>query len=114
MKTRIIVNLQIEGIHSWPNCPIPEVSYLKFPHRHIFHVKCTKNVSHDDRDIEIIQLKHKLTEYLVSKYFKQEFNCLFFSNRSCEMLSEELLTTFDLDYCSFLEDGENGAEVFKD
>lgn len=106
MKTNIIVNLQIEGIHAWPECPFKEVSFLRNPHRHIFHICCKKEVKHDDRQIEIIMLKRKILKYL------NNFNGNL-SYKSCEMIARNLSKEFNLNYCSVLEDGENGAEIFK-
>lgn len=105
MTTNIIVNLQFEGIHRWGTCPIEEVKYLRDPHRHMFHICCKKAVSHDDRDIEIIQFKHRLQEFLSGEYPRGEMG-----ETSCEMLAKKLLQRFGLSYCSVLEDGENGAE----
>lgn len=103
--TSIIVNLQLEGVHQWSACPIEEVSFLRYPHRHVFHICCKKPVGHDDRDIEIIQLKHRIQEYLAFACPDGQLG-----EKSCEMLARELATRFGLSYCSVLEDGENGAE----
>ena len=65
MKKEIVVNLQFEGVHRWDRADsIPEVSFLKNPHRHIFWVTLKKEVSHADREIEIIQFKRQVLEYL--------------------------------------------------
>lgn len=106
MATNIIVNLQFEGIHRWGNCPFQEVAFLKALHRHMFHITCKKTVQHDDRDIEIIMLKHSIGDYLCSTYKDGNLG-----GKSCEMLARELLEQFNLSYCSVLEDGENGAEI---
>ena len=108
-KTRIIVNLQFEGVHCWPGCTIEEVMYLRNPHRHMFHVCCKKYVSHDDRDIEIIQFKHRILGYIERAYPLGQLG-----STSCEMLANELASRFSLCYCSVLEDGENGAEVIRE
>lgn len=103
--TNVIVNLQWEGIHQWSACPIEEVKYLRNPHRHMFHICCKKAVSHDDRDIEIIQMKHFILQYLELEYPDHNLG-----ETSCEMLAKKIATRFGLNYCSVLEDGENGAE----
>ena len=107
MKTSIIVKLQVEGTHRWEGCNIKEVMFLINEHRHVFYVTCKKQVSHEDRDIEIICLKRRIEEYLVQTYGKP---CLF-GHKSCEMIARELVDSFCLSYCSVLEDNENGAEV---
>ena len=106
LRKYIVVNLQFEAIHDWPDCNIPEVYYLKFKHRHIFHIKCIKEVSHSDRDIEIIKFKHTIQEYLYNSYPRGDLGSM-----SCEMIAEKLLKKFDLKSCDVLEDGENGAII---
>lgn len=110
---KIVVNLQIEGIHRWRECPIEEVGFIRNSHRHIFHICCKKKVSHNDRDIEIISFKHDIQDFL-EKYWHNFCRCYYFGHRSCEMIAEELYRKFNLDYCSVLEDGENGAEISKE
>lgn len=103
--TNIIVNLQWEGVHQWSACPIEEVKYLRDPHRHMFHICCKRAVTHDDRQIEIIQLKHRISEWLDTLYQDHDMG-----ETSCEMLAKKIAQRFGLNYCSVLEDGENGAE----
>jgi hypothetical protein len=110
--TGIIINIQVEGLHSWPECNIKEVEFLKYPHRHIFHICCKKEVEHNDRDIEIIKFKRRIQRFLQGMFYHPEKGCLDFKNLSCEMIAKELLHKFNLYYCSVLEDGENGAEIF--
>jgi len=115
IKTSIIVNLQIDAIHNWPTCNVEGVDFLKYPHRHVFHITCKKRVWHSDRDIEIIKFKGEVTSYLVDKYGEnvpEQFAWVMcdFKNNSCEMIATELLNKFDLTHCRVLEDGENGAE----
>lgn len=105
--TKIVVKLQVEGFHCWKDCNIESEEYLKNKHRHIFYITAKKQVSHDDRDIEIINFKNKIAEYLQKTFGKR---CEF-ENMSCEMIAEHLLEVFKLDFCSVLEDNENGAEV---
>ena len=112
----IIVNLQFEATHNWPECPYEEVKYLQYEHRHVFHICCKKRVEHNDRDVEIIMLKKDIECYLIHKYC--EVSRVFgvhsigkLGRTSCEDLAEELMTEFELNYCSVLEDGENGAEI---
>ena len=101
----IVVNLQYEATHNWPNCDIPEVAYLKHPHRHLFHIKCKAEVNHSDRDLEIIMFKRGVLQHLEEKYAGS------FGSQSCEMIALELFILFELTECQVLEDGENGAIV---
>jgi hypothetical protein len=117
-KTSVIVKLQIEGIHAWKGVPdelIPHVGFLKFPHRHMFHIKVVKAVTHDDRDVEIIDLKRKIIHYLSDRYGTSAVPEVKmwhdFADMSCEMIAAELCQAFDLASCEVLEDNENGAVV---
>lgn len=121
MKTNVIVNLQVEGIHQWTDIrerykdypELANVHFLEHPHRHMFHIEAKKRVSHDDRDIEIILLKRGIQEYISINYgtamLKGEVHN--FNDMSCEMIAADLVEAFGLNYCKVLEDGENGAEV---
>ena len=105
MGTEIVVRLQYEATHSWPECPIEAVKFLKDPHRHIFHIKAYKDVSHSDREIEIIIFKREIMFHL-DMNFKGDFG-----TRSCEDIALYLINEFSLSSCEVLEDGENGARV---
>ena len=104
--TEVFCTVLFEGIHNCPNCPIEEVSYLKDPHRHIFHIKAFKQVNHNDRDVEFIWLKHRVQEFLTETYPNGQMG-----PTSCEMLAHILIGHFDLTKCEVSEDNENGAVV---
>lgn len=112
-QINIIIQFQIEAIHCWPEAKehFPQVAYLSDLHRHIFFISCEKEVSHADRDIEIILFKRKVKEFLLSRYFDDLLQCCNFGRRSCEDLSLELYKEFELDSCKVLEDNENGSVV---
>ena len=105
MEKSIVIKLEFEGIHAWPECNIPEVGFLKFPHRHIFHVTAKKVVTHNDRQIEIINLKRGMEAFV-------KRNGLDLGSASCEDIAESFIGHFQLSYCQVLEDNENGAEIF--
>lgn len=118
MKTTVMVSFQMEGLHSWPNAKnvFPDVAFLSDPHRHMFHFKLSKLVTHTDRDIEFIRWKREIEAFLMKKYGRvgmiSPFPLQFVSN-SCEMLATELLNEFDCEWVECWEDGENGARVEK-
>ena len=62
-EVKIIVKLNMEGLHRWKDCDIDEVKYLKNLHRHLFYIRVIKDVSHNDRDIEIIKFKKSIIDY---------------------------------------------------
>lgn len=100
----IVVKFEFEGYHKWSECDIPDVSFLKYKHRHIFHVTVQKKVNHNERDIEIIMLKREMINYIG----KQPVDL---GDSSCETIAEMLINKFNLDSCVVLEDGENGAHL---
>jgi hypothetical protein len=104
-------HVEVEGVHWWADCPLDEVSYLKYPHRHMFHIDAHAYVDHGDRDIEFIVLKHKIQEYLKEKYWDDTWKLLKFGGMSCEMIAKELIDQFGLYKCAVSEDGENGGIV---
>tara|TARA_R110000796_G_scaffold104574_1_gene214456 strand:- start:2366 stop:2707 length:342 start_codon:yes stop_codon:yes gene_type:complete len=111
MEKSIVVKLRIDGTHQWRNCPIKEVEFLKDTHRHLFFIRLEKTVTHNDRDIEIIQLKHSILQYLRLKYFNEENRTHSFGNMSCEDIAQELLIVFEANLVEVLEDNENGAII---
>jgi len=111
MRTSIIVKLQYEALHNWPGVVevIPDkshVHFLQYPHRHIFHITCEKTVTHQDRDIEIIDFKQQILKWLEQTYNGN------LGAMSCEMLSTEIGNTFKCDMVEVLEDNENGGRVY--
>lgn len=110
-RKEVFCQLDIEGVHHWPDCPLTEVSYLKHPHRHLFHIQAYKDVSHNNRDTEFIVLKHEIYFYLVDNYYDSTYKICDFGSSSCEMIAEELIEEFDLSSCSVSEDKENGALI---
>lgn len=103
----IKIKTQIEGIHSWKDCSLKDVDFLKYPHRHIFYITAIKKVNHNNREIEIITLKREIDNYLNQIQDKNKS----FGNWSCEMIAEKLLIKFNLYECEVLEDNENGGVI---
>lgn len=111
MEKRIVVKFSIDGIHQWKDCSIKEVSFLTYPHRHMFKVRMEKKVTHNDRELEIIKFKHSVLTYLKLTYFDDEKQSHIFGNMSCESIAEELMKKFNADLVEVLEDNENGAII---
>jgi len=112
-KRRIIITTDFIAIHHWPGCDIPEVDYLRFPHRHKFYVQMKFNVSHADRDIEFISKKEEIDTYIHEHLFpKTGIEAVSKITLSCEAIAEQLLDRFGAQYVSVFEDNENGAEVY--
>ena len=115
----IWVTFRKEGIHKYPaalNDPSLatgdeyDVSFLGYPHRHIFHFKVWINVTHNDRDIEFIQFKRWLEKLYNEGTMSLDY-------KSCEMMSDELHAQIQAKYpgrevwIEVSEDGENGSFI---
>lgn len=117
----IWVTFRKEGIHKYPAALEDsnlatgdefDVSFLGYPHRHIFHFRVWISVQHNDRDIEFIQFKR----WLEGLYNNQDA-VLKLDHKSCEMMSDELYDTISQKYpgrevwIEVSEDGENGSFI---
>jgi hypothetical protein len=111
LLTTVIARTKIEGIHRWSGCPIEQVSYLRDYHRHMFHIEARVKVTHPDRDVEFIELAHKIEQHLLINYYDEKLRLCNFGDSSCEMIAEELMNAFNLNYCEVNEDNEGGAVV---
>ena len=119
-RRMIWVTFQREGIHKYPGADTDpalatgdefDVSFLGFPHRHIFHFRVGIQVFHNDRDIEFIQFKRWLEKSFRDGLMQLDY-------RSCEMISDELYDMIATRYpkrdieITVSEDGENGATIY--
>jgi len=118
-NSMIFVQFQKEGIHKYPAALEDpklatndeyDVSFLGYPHRHMFHFKVAIEVFHDDRDIEFIQFKRWLEKLYAEQTLKLDY-------KSCEMIAQELAETIHDKYpgrsieITVSEDNENGATL---
>jgi|TARA_R110000851_G_scaffold97891_1_gene211903 hypothetical protein len=118
-NTNIWVTFQKEGIHKYPAALTDpalatgdeyDVSFLGYPHRHIFHFTVNIQVFHDDRDIEFIQFKRWLEKLYADRTLELDY-------KSCEMIATDLATVINAQYpgrnmeITVSEDGENGATL---
>ena len=119
MNKMIWVTFQKEGIHKYPAALTDpnlatgdeyDVSFLGYPHRHIFHFKVSIEVFHDDRDIEFIQFKRWLENLYKDAILELDF-------KSCEMIAEDLYSQITGRYpgravwIDVSEDEENGCHI---
>jgi hypothetical protein len=112
-RTSVIVTTEIEGLHCWPAAKVvfPEVDFLSDLHRHIFHIKASKEVFHDDRDVEFIMFKRDVHSYISLKYYDTDKRCANFGSMSCEAIAREICDYFNCLWVEVWEDKENGARV---
>ena len=129
-KRMIWVTFQKEGIHKYPAAlddpklatgGWDDVSFLGYPHRHMFHFRVSIEVFHDDREIEFIQFSRWLQRlYSVGtgdQDSKAEHTVLALDYKSCEMIADDLFAQINNKYpgrelhIEVSEDNENGAVV---
>jgi hypothetical protein len=116
-NTSIWVTFCKEGIHKYPAALEDpklatgdeyDVSFLGYPHRHMFHFKVEIEVFHDDRDIEFIQFKRWLEKLYAEGTLQLDY-------KSCEMICDDLAAQINNKYpnrkltITVSEDNENGA-----
>jgi hypothetical protein len=120
-STYIFVRFQKEGIHKYPEALSnpklatggdDDVSFLGYPHRHMFHFDVRVEVFHNNRDLEFIQEKR----YMESLYAQ---GTLALDYKSCEMMADDLYAILAKRYSDegrriviqVSEDGENGCYI---
>lgn len=113
MRTHIVVKLQVEGLHNWPEAKevMPQMDFLSYPHRHLFYIEAVKEVGDWNREIEIIDFKRKIDRWLYETFYDYDKQILDFEYLSCEKLACFILKHFNCTQVSVLEDNENGAIV---
>ena len=70
LEQYIKVKTDFEAIHNWPTCNIPEVSFLKFPHRHKILIEVSTDTT-TDRQIEFFMFKKDVDE-IIDKFFGEK------------------------------------------
>lgn len=113
--TTVIASFEFEGFHRWEGAQHTEKrQYLTNTHRHIFWVQIELQVFHDDREVEIHDLRDLGFDFIRSTYPDGQLG-----KCSCEMIGRQvadhiLATLSKADRwikVTVLEDKENGACV---
>jgi hypothetical protein len=125
-ERQIWVTFQKEGIHKYPAALTDpmlatgdeyDVSFLGYPHRHIFHFRVWIDVWHNDRDIEFIQFKRWLENLYRLADNHNTNTVLSLDFKSCEMIADDLYVQIAARYpgrsvwIEVAEDGENGCLI---
>ncbi len=118
MNRQIYIQTQFVGYHRWDDAP-EEVAFLRNIHRHIFHVKVSVPVKHNNRDIEFFMLKQLIDDFIenhiVHPALAGDGNM-----GSCEMIGEQIAIYTHKHYqfkyndivsVEVSEDSENGAII---
>ena len=118
-RRQIWVTFRREGLHKYPAALIDpklntkdeyDVSFLGYPHRHMFHFRVAIEVFHNDRDIEFIQFKRWLENLYGLGTIELDY-------KSCEMIADDLYQQIALRFpnrfviIEVSEDGENGCRI---
>ena len=118
-ERKIWITFRKEGIHKYPAAATDpllatndeyDVSFLGYPHRHIFHFRVWIDVFHNDRDIEFIQFKRWLENLYNDSVLSLDY-------KSCEMIADDIYTKIAERYpnravwIEVAEDGENGCLI---
>ena len=125
-QRQIWVTFQKEGIHKYPAALTDpalatgdeyDVSFLGYPHRHIFHFRVWIDVLSTDREIEFIQFKRWLENLYRPTNNNNKSSVLELDYKSCEMIADDLYVQVAARYpgrniaIEVSEDGENGCYV---
>ena len=125
-ERKIWVTFRREGIHKYPAALTDpmlatgdeyDVSFLGYPHRHIFHFRVWIDVWHNDRDLEFIQFKRWLENLYRSTDNNIKNSVLDLNSKSCEMIADDLYLQIAARYpgrsvwIEVAEDGENGCLI---
>ena len=122
-QRQIWITWQKEGIHKYPAALTDpmlatgdeyDVSFLGYPHRHIFHFRVWIDVWHNDRDIEFIQFKRWLENLYCGTDNNTKNSVLALDYKSCEMIADDLYTQIANRYpgrCVWIEVAEDGEQV---
>lgn len=109
MKNTVIIHLDIEGFHNYPNAP-KIVEFLSLKHRHTFKVKAGYKVLELNRELEIFICRDEVISYLNQCY---GLPCEF-GEMSCEMIANKIISFFKekgMIWCEVWEEETGGARV---
>jgi hypothetical protein len=111
MKASIIIALDIEGFHHYPNAP-EEVNFLSHRHRHQFKIKIGFFVSDLNRELEFFLLREFIEKRIHGEFgYPAEFGA-----RSCEMIANWIIGDlqdheFNLSFVEVWEEEIAGARI---
>jgi len=111
ISTLIYVTTRFAAYHRWKDAP-HEVAFLRNWHRHLFHVKVSLRVSHNQRELEFFMMQHSLILFVRRTFEEKKFEL------SCEDIAQQIAEFFVqygegvLAEVEVSEDGENGAILY--
>lgn len=105
IKKQIFVTSSFSAIHNWPECDLEGVYFLKYPHRHVFHIKVYFETE-GNREKEFILEKNSLDSYISKAFANKNIGSM-----SCEQIAEKILRHTGAIRVEVSEDNENGAII---
>lgn len=103
MFTAIKVQFDFEGFHLYSGAP-SEVEFLKNLHRHLFNIKVTIEVTHEDRELEFFIVRRQLID-LVNRLYPNRIV------GSCEMMAKDIYYFVKHTYKKLDKTGDRLVEV---
>ena len=105
------VHCRFVGYHRWKDAP-QEVVFLRFWHRHVFHVDTFIEVGGDNREVEFFIAQREVQKFLDETFKEKHFEY------SCEQIAGMVIDHLESTRkgwktvgCEVSEDGENSAFV---
>ena len=111
LRQSIIVKNNFKALHCWPAAP-KEVSFLAYPHRHVFYVETEIEVTHGNRELEFFIVQQYLQEELEAYSSSSDIGSV-----SCERIAGYIVKLLIDKYgkrrisCTVYEDNENGGKL---
>lgn len=82
VKKFVCVSFEKEGTHFYKEAgtdpELAEVSYLQYPHRHMFKFVVKISVTDNNRELEFIKVKHRCLKYFADDFIDIDY-------KSCEI-----------------------------
>lgn len=116
MTSKIRVTEVVLGTHNWPNAK-GMTEYLKHEHHHNFHITVECDVTHNDREVEFLELRQYIKDIFYSPsftVFTKNWWTVKFGSMSCEMIAlrvkDELEKLYQREVSVYVsEDGVQGG-----
>lgn len=116
VRTTVLAKSAISATHNWP-APSNNMMLLKNEHHHVFTVEAELEVTHEDREVEFIQVSLRVRELLEELGGEPRDKLYRFGSMSCEKIARTLGQRLAVSYgerwmsITVREDDIHGATV---
>ena len=86
----VSASIDVNALHNWSSPP-ERRDYLRHPHMHTFHISMSVPVTHNDRQIELHDLRDELTDTVRHLAANPDADVLDFGGMSCEDIAQKIL-----------------------